>query len=429
MSPCSYINDMATSDIRSLLLIKRKGAVKNGGSDEEATTSSGDSKTCTSDYAKSADTKTASSSKKRPSNAHIHRPVSVMAVGPPPTFLNGKSSVSTVSTGDHIKKVKIDPSSIDNQYINITDNDAFGFVANNNNSSSNSYPSTTTAQDSLTNAYNMALGQGVKQHQFNNYLKMDFNNNSSHSTASTVISNTPSAAPSAYSTTTTVASTTSSASSTTHSTSNNNNFNSYLAYPSSQHAVSVPAPLQFLDPSELGMSIESSLNELKSNFNAANNANNVAAAAQASTPSAQLPTYTVPTVTTDNKPGLMAVNTAPFNGSVTFAANGMYFPNTPSMASNYTGTDMLSRDDSLVNLAMLPMMESGVDLTSYNTSFNNGNGGGLLHCDDSLIALAASVDQTNNGNMMHHNHAAGNYGTKDDDSTDMFSFIDFPGQT
>ncbi|KAL7520091.1 hypothetical protein ACHAWX_004838 [Stephanocyclus meneghinianus] len=452
MSPCSYINDMATADIRSLLLIKRKGALKgSSGCDEESTVDSDNGKTCTSEDATSGNSannkatcsRKSAGTKKRPlpgiefgsSNTSSHTTVSVIAVGPPPTFSNALISSATNSTVDHSKKMKVDSSNAD-CFIGTTDNyNSFGIIFHGHNGSNNSNTfSSTTQHANHPNSYNAPICEGAYD-QLNEYLKRDSINN----TTCTFVSNNlsvgaPSSLPSAA---TTVASSTSSASSTSHATSsipNTNNFTSYLSHPSSHHASSVPAPLQFLDPSELGMSIESSLNELKSNFNAANRL-----AAASSSPPTSLPTtsYSYKTV---NTAGLGATNSAPpITSSITMTNPvSAYFPNTPSMGSTKPNMTMLSRDDSLINLAMLPTMDSGCDMTPYDSSYFNENSGGLLHRDDSLIELAASVEQSSHGNASAADNVASalmvdsnthRYGNNEFDGADTFSFIDFPGQT
>ncbi|KAL3783010.1 hypothetical protein HJC23_010117, partial [Cyclotella cryptica] len=448
MSPCSYINDMATSDIRSLLLIKRKGALKGSvGADEESTVDSDNGKTCSSEDAKSGNSVNNGSicgskntgTKKRPlpgiefgsSNTSARQIVSVVASGPPPTFSNAPPSSATTFSGDDCKRIKADSSNT-NGYIAATDNnESFGIIFTGQNGGNNGSTLPSNTQNGyFPTSYNASIGEGA-QRQLNDYLNRDSFNN----TAGTIVSNNPSVG----ALSSLPSSSTSSASSASHATCsipNNNNFNSYLSHPSSHHASSVPAPLQFLDPSELGMSIESSLNELKSNFNAANRL-----AAASSSPPTSLPTPSY-SYTTANTSGLGATNSAPpitSSTTSTTPASALYFPNTPSMGSTKPNMAMLSRDDSLINLAMLPMMDSGCDLTPYDSSyFNNENTGGLLHRDDSLIELAASVERTTHGNAASAENAASDlmddsnshrYGHNEDDGGDTFSFIDFPGQT
>jgi hypothetical protein len=184
------------------------------------------------------------------------------------------------------------------------------------------------------------------------------------------------------------------------------------------------------------MSIESSLNELKSNFNAANRL-----AAASSSPPTSLPTPSY-SYKTANTVGIGATQSAPPIASSTTTPTtpvSAYFPNTTSMGSTKPNMAMLSRDDSLINLAMLPTMDSGYDMTPYDSSyFNNENTGGLLRRDDSLIELAASVEQSSHGNVTAADNAASvlmddsnghRYGNNEYDGADTFSFIDFPGQT
>ena len=95
--------------------------------------------------------------------------------------------------------------------------------------------------------YTVAIGKGLK-HQFNGYLRTSGNSNTT----------------STNSTYTKKANSTSSSSTTAPS---------YLSHLSAQLASAAPAPLQFLDPSELGMSIESSFRQLKDAFAASANNN------------------------------------------------------------------------------------------------------------------------------------------------------------
>ena len=432
MSPCSYVNDMVTSDIRSLLLIKRKGA--KGITDEESTTSGDIAKiSCTHDKISSANVTSSgeTAGKKRrsvPENApviHSNRPISVLGVGPPPALANAQSLSNTN------KKAKVDPA-VDSNYINVTDNNLIGLVAKNRMSyENNPLQPTQNYGGSLLNSYNMAIGNGMNQ-QLNNFPNQTSSNG-------TVVSNTTSFAPSSQNSASTIAThgafTTTSASTTATSgvftttsapyTTSNTSYNPYISHSSGQQALITPAPIQFMDPSELGMSIESSLNELKNNFNAANKVPTMApATSQTALPA--LSCHNENTGASEEKV------TPPMPAEHAATANDTYHGNTsnPPISSN-TQAQMLSRDDSLINLAMLPTMDPGHEqawCTLFNSQPSTGDNREFLHRDDSLVDLAASVEQTNNNSANNNgvNHNGGQYGNNDE-SSDSFGFIDFSG--
>jgi hypothetical protein len=431
MSPCSYINDMATSDIRSLLLIKRKPA--KASADDESLPSSENGKSVAS---------SSSAGKKRSSlpdsNAIsiLNQPISVMAAGPALALCNNMPSLSSnigakfdaqgsqtlampnqpmpmmgigsaptlgnmQPLGGNIKRAKVDFCA-DNHYIKVTDNNSLGIVAKNVSNDNKSLPlAAQHHNESLLNAYNMAIGNP----QITNFV----NQNSSNGT---VISNNTSSygAPSSENSASTIG---------TSSVANNNaSLNSYLCHKSSQHALSVPAPMQFLDPSELGMSIENSLNELKNNFKAANQARAIAF----------MPSYSQTALTNgcvENKRVMSTTGSEPSTENTAAADEFDFQASSASTAPKMQA--MLSRDDSLINLAMLPNLLSSQDLSSYNPSFfgshmNDENNGGFLQRNDSLIELAASVENTNanTGNIEGSND--------DENDADLFSFLDFQGQ-
>ena len=421
MSPCSYVNDMVTSDIRSLLLIKRKGA--KGIADEESITSSDNAKILSTINDKITDTNVISSGetagKKRRSVTeckpivHPNQPISVLGVGPPPALANMQS------LNDASKRAKVEPV-VDGNYINVTDNNLIGLVAKNRMScENNSLPPTQNCGGSLLNAYNMAIANGVN-HQLNNFPNQISSNG-------TVVSNTTSFAPSSQNSASTTA--TSGAFTTTSApyTTNNASYNPYISHASGQQSLITPAPIQFMDPSELGMSIESSLNELKNNFNAANKVPTMASSAtsQAQPAHSQVNGYN----------GASEEKTTPsISAEPTTTANDTYFYTSNPLSSSNPQAQMLSRDDSLINLAMLPAMDSGQEQSWCNASYftshsNTGDSSAFLHRDDSLVDLAASVEQTNDTSADDHNVADPNdnqYGNNDE-SADPFGFIDFSG--
>ena len=424
MSPCSYVNDMVTSDIRSLLLIKRKGT--KGTADEESLASSDVCKSSSSNNTQSDKSTVLSSNedknegKKRRSMpdsnivANFNQPLSVMALGPAPTL--GRN------IQDNAKKPKVD-FCVDNHYINVTDNNSLGIVTSNGIAGGGNSIALAHS-NSLLNAYNMAVGKGVND-QLNNFM----NQNSS---IGTVVTNNASSQNSAS---TSVASSARSTFSVPFVT-NNSSHNSYMAHTSSQHALSAPAPMLFLDPSELGMSIESSLNELKNNFKAANRDTVVDSSKSSAHPNSHASkshasehATIMPAV--PNKSKTFAPSSIPANDAsiptYTYAHMG---------SSAKVPTQMLSHEDSLVNLAMLPTMESCLDLPSYSSFFtsnlNKGDTGAFLQRNDSLIELAASVENNTNSTAVDkNNNTAPNesrFECNDDPNADTFSFIDFPGQ-
>jgi len=378
MSPCSYVNDMVTSDIRSLLLIKRKGA--RSSTDEESLGSSDIVKSASTDAKSATSSNSQGAGKKRciVPDSNTSQP---MAVGPPQTLGNQQTSC------DSNKRAKT--ASANNHFIKVSDNNMIGLVRKNG------------PANSLLQTYNMVLGEGIN-HQLNCFM----NQNSSNGTVIT------SAAPSSQN------SASNSTSSGVYSTSStvplatyNANCNSYLAHTSGRHALTVPAPMQFLDPSELGMSIESSLNELKNNFKAASKAD------QSSLSSQQyVPSYSQ--CTTTNHGSENSTATPAMRGESTLSAHDSD-PTIASAPSKPQAQKMLSRDDSLVNLAMLPTLD-------YSTS-NMYNDNGFLSRDDSLVELAGSLEQTNNygTSSVSSGNAPNPNGT---DRVDSFPCINFPGQ-
>lgn len=393
MSPCSYINDMATSDIRSLLLIKRKGAKV---ADEESVSSS-DMKISA---AKSKSCKSDCLGKKRrgmpeaQNSANFNQPISVMAVGPPPDLGNVQAF------RDNAKRVKVQAST--------------GNSASLAGSINNCLQTTTRKpSDSLLQAYKMAIGTRT-QPQLTN-----------QSSNGTVISNSTSFGPSSQNSATTVSTTGPSSAAAAPVSLNSSIINSYLAHKSGQQALTAPAPMQFLDPNELGMSIQNSLNELKNNFKAAN---------EVTESTSHFPSHTQAPKTNQSYQNAITMPAMPgeYKTAVSDTASSeLHNSSTAADETQKPHAHMFSRDDSLVNLAMLTAMD-GQDTGSYNTSYftsylNADNTSGFLHRDDSLIDLAASVEQTNHDNGAGNANGSSQFGNNDD-NTDAFSFFDFPNQ-
>ena len=420
MSPCSYVNDMATSDIRSLLLIKRKG---HKSADEESVVS--DSKTSASDQKTSktperAGGKRRSSMPETKSAVNFNQPIAVMAVGSAPSMGN-MQAIQALS--ENAKKAKLS-SSTDNHYINVTDNGSYGIVANTN--SAGGQVSAQNPSDCLLQSYNMAIGQGIK-HQLTNLVAQN--------SGGTVVTSNTSFAPSSHNSYSTIATSSAFSTSSAPFSNNNANFNPYLAHTSGRQALTASAPMQFLDPNELGMSIENSLNELKNNFKAANNVSNTS-----SSTAQTLPQYSHTPASNEVTENSVVMPPSVHNDSTSVraaaptltTADECYIPTSAIDGPKAkVPAHLLSRDDSLIDLAMLPTMDSGSDLTSFNSPFFNtyissDNNGGFLHRDDSLIELAAAVDQANNANSADNATAPNDsqYGNNDDNSADAFSFFD-----
>ena len=138
MSPCSYVNDMVTSDIRSLLLIKRKGT--RGSADEESLASSDIGKSASTD-AKSVSSSDGQSAGKKRRTVPDSNTIQPMALALPQQ-----------TSCDSNKRAKT--TSVNNHFIKVTDNNVFGLVTKNG------------PADSLLQSYNMALGEGIN-HQLN----------------------------------------------------------------------------------------------------------------------------------------------------------------------------------------------------------------------------------------------------------------------
>ncbi len=196
-----------------------------------------------------------------------------------------------------------------------------------------------------------------------------------------------------------------------HNVPSSSSYLSYLAHPSAKLASSAPAPLRFLDPSELGMSIENSLNQLRDNFALAattNTSSSLSSGAQSTSSSLEMTnsgivsSYAVDSDTTHqallpvaSKSGMAttSLTSSSIPSSSSLPSSSLFIkennndgsadnmhnhqdaqqqqheennyaptllpPHRISPTNNYMGrTSMLSRDDSLINLAMLPMLDT-----------------------------------------------------------------------
>ena len=203
-----------------------------------------------------------------------------------------------------------------------------------------------TKLESSTSAplgYTVATGKGVR-HQLNGYLRSSSSGGSINNTNTTA------------NTTTTAAS----------SSSQNE---SWLVHPSSNKASSAPAPLQFLDPNELGMSVASTsyLNQLKNNFAAEVAASGRVDTAPAPSSSSGVATATTTasevTSSTESLDYPTATDNSSGNGST--ATTGANASSVSRVSSQSSFLGMLRRDDSLINLAMLPTLDSTASCNNH----------------------------------------------------------------
>jgi len=205
-----------------------------------------------------------------------------------------------------------------------------------------------TKLESSTSAplgYTVATGKGVR-HQLNGYLRSSSSGGSINNTNNNT--------------------TTAAASSSQNE--------SWLVHPSSNKASSAPAPLQFLDPNELGMSVTSTsyLNQLKNNFAAEVAASGrVDTAPAPSSSSSGVATTTTASEVTSSSESLdypTSTDSSSGNGSTTTTSANTSSVSRVSSQSSFLG--MLRRDDSLINLAMLPTLDS---TASFNNHANNNS--------------------------------------------------------
>lgn len=402
MSPCSYVNDMATSDIRSLLLIKRKG---HKSADEESVAS--ETKTSGSDsISEKVGKKRRITMPEIKSGVNLNKPISVMALGSAPSLGN---SQAMQALSENAKKAEMIDAGTNNHYINVTDNGSFGLVAKKGVGNTVQMP-VQNPTDVLLQAYGKITAKGVK-------FPMQRANLTSQTSGGTVVTSNTSFAPSSQNSASTIGTSSAFSSSCAPPSINDANFNSYLTHTSGHQALIAPAPMQFLDPNELGMSIENSLNELKNNFEAvANNVSSMTSSSQSQHSQAY----------DKSVGGMPQGGTAATPSPAT--ANDFYNPRSTPNGPAKVPAHMLSRNDSLINLARddslvnLARIDTTADVTSYSTSlFSN------LHRDDSLEELAAAMANNANG----YNAAPlndGQYGHVNENDEDAFSFIDFPHQ-
>jgi hypothetical protein len=206
--------------------------------------------------------------------------------------------------------------------------------------------------------YTVATGKGVR-HQLNGYLR-------SSSSGGSINNNT--------------ATTTAAASSSSQN-------ESWLVHPSSNKASSAPAPLQFLDPNELGMSVTSTsyLNQLKNNFAAevaASGGVDTAPAPSSSSSGVAATTATEVTSSSESVDYPTTTDSSSGNNSTTTTSANTSSVSRVSSQSSFLG--MLRRDDSLINLAMLPTLDSTASFNNHanNNSDKNKSTGGSNNGND-----------------------------------------------
>jgi len=421
MSPCSYINDDATTDIRCLLLMKRKNA-KEKAADAEARRIAQEEEARAAEEAAAFETsKTSASNRNKRRAARSTRARSKRRAA---------SNVSYVElAGEDVDEDGVENNG-DDQDDEYTDGTSAAAARRSPRSSRRTYTSTSRSTGG-TNSMFSAMAANVASNIASNGINVSRDNGNSKRPKTAdgrgytvakgikhglgflrpntkeevkkaranggkpvVPSSVPSSAVSSAPPPTTVPPTSSS-----------KPVVNYLSHPPANQATCAPAPLQFLDPGELGMSLESSLSQLKDNF--------AQASAGASTKTCQQPE----------------------SGSSSGTGGVKYAPS--ALTRRFTDASfiggLLSRDDSLINLAMLPTAEedqpvatggahqggdapagtgrasASVVSTNPNTTASVGgevtteesasDGAPLVQKyhfkrDDSLINLAASVDIT-----------------------------------
>lgn len=344
MSPCSYVNDAATLDIQSLLLMKRKCSEKErnlGGAD------------ASSEGILSASLPVSNNIKSN--KRHLNPGNDIQPVTVQPMFAHRNISfdtmAATVAKNIDIYKQQQSSSSIS------TANSEFHELKR-----TKLEQSSLTQEDTDRNGYTIAIGKGVR-HQLNGYLR-------SSSNGSSVINYNNNNA--------------------TSSSSIHNHNLTWLVHPPSIKATASPAPLQFLDPNELGMSVTSAsyLNQLKSNFDAS--VADYTAATTSAVDAAAIPSSSAEDDTaaagTDGRYISQAVSISGTSSATTNSATSL-----SRVSSQASFFGMLRKDDSLINLAMLPTLDTtsnntnNTDLSSSNNGFGHKWNFGKLGLDEARI--------------------------------------------
>jgi len=167
--------------------------------------------------------------------------------------------------------------------------------------------------------------------------------------------------------------------------------------------------LRFQEPSELGMSLEGSLSQLRASFTAAGGGggNCVAPSAAASSSNHLAVAGTATAVSAST---LVTSSDTPLPNKDGFKIKIVPSALTRRVSPHFVG-GMLRCDDSLINLAMLPTLDSVTSTLCENalataSAERTGDGGNVIRCDymapkfakdDSLVNLAAAVEKTIGG--------------------------------
>ena len=396
MSPCSYVNEAATTDIRSLLLMKRKNSKEKQAELDAAAAKKAALQSGAADGGNRTTTTRMTNKRSNPGDNIQPATVQPMFSGAgalTASVVGVSSSGASVATLASHASFNTMAAVIARNTVSVPNAAAAPGVASGNQAnrgiSANvanaaAVPANKRAKTSEGRGYTVAIGKGVR-HQLNGYLR-------------------PSSAPK----TNNVASTAATTASASNGSANKSTFGSYLSHPSAQQASAAPAPLQFLDPSELGMSIENSLSQLKNNFAAASaTTNNGTASSIAGTTVASESSASAASTSVSSSMNTVNNSGSESSSSSTDKASQQQQPLASALTRRISSMTflggMLSRDDSLINLAMLPTLDSSVALSSLGTttppvdSATNEYMTGIFARDDSLINLASAVDQQAGG--------------------------------
>lgn len=327
MSPCSYVNDAATLDIRSLLLMKRKGSEKEKNA-KATITNANDASAAANDQNNGASSALAAQSgMKRMNPGNDIQPATVQ-----PMFHNAHRNISfdtmAATVAKNIAEVRTQQKLLQVE----KSNEEFHQIKR-----TKLEPSTSASSSASGRGYTVAQGKGIR-HQLNGYLRPSSSggsiNNTTHASSSTSSSSATTAAVRADS---------------GESSSGQNQSWSAVSAPTS-----TAAPLQFLDPNELGMSVTSAtyLNQLKNNYAA------VATTAAGPTPTVE----TAATVGSSSGPATNAEATIQQASCLPETSGSNTNISRVSSQASFLG--MLRRDDSLINLAMLPTLDTTATTTT-----------------------------------------------------------------
>ena len=341
MSPCSYVNDAATLDIRSLLLMKRKGSEKEKNGNKATTAADACNDDGKNTAASSALAVQAGMKRMNPGNDI--QPATVQ-----PMFHNAHRNISFDTMAATVAK-NIAEARTQHQLQQVErSNEEFNEIKRTKLESSTSASSASASG----RGYTVATGKGIR-HQLNGYLRPSSSGGSINNTT--------------HASTSSSSATTSATTADCGESSSNQNQSWSVLHNASAAAPTSTAPLQFLDPNELGMSVTSAtyLNQLKNNY--------AAVASDATTGGSSA------AVDATASPPCAAAATAANHGAV-----NQQLPCLPENSGNNTNTSpvsrvssqtsflgMLRRDDSLINLAMLPTLYTTAPAATGTTNPSN----------------------------------------------------------